>query len=117
MPAVEYGSRTTSGKDLAHVLRVTASWSAAHQYDDERGPGGDPVDGRRRPSASCAERGRQRAMERGGAGRLIAPLDVRVEAEVRPQTMLEGAWRAFVTPNDRGAWLGDNLKLDLDELR
>jgi hypothetical protein len=41
---------------------------------------------------------------------LIAPLDVRVEARVRPQTVLTGVWKAFVTP-DRGGWRGENLRL------
>lgn len=41
---------------------------------------------------------------------MIAPLDVRVEAHVRPQTALRGAWNVFVTP-ERGAWRGQNLAL------
>lgn len=45
-----------------------------------------------------------------GAAGLIAPLDVRVEAHVRPQTVLRGAWNVFVTP-ERGAWRGGNLAL------
>jgi uncharacterized protein YndB with AHSA1/START domain len=45
------------------------------------------------------------------AGDLIAPLDVRVEAHVRPQTALKGTWNVLVTPEQRGAWRGHNLAL------
>lgn len=45
-----------------------------------------------------------------GAEGLIAPLDVRVEAHVRPQTVLRGIWNVYVTP-EGGAWRGQNLKL------
>jgi hypothetical protein len=45
------------------------------------------------------------------ADRLIAPLDVRVEAKVRPETVLTGTWNVFVTPDNRGAWRGSNLSL------
>lgn len=45
------------------------------------------------------------------ADRLIAPLDVRVEAKVRPQTVLTGSWNAFVTQENEGAWRGSNLAL------
>lgn len=44
------------------------------------------------------------------AAKLIAPLDVRVVAEVRPGSVLTGSWNAYST-EDGGRWLGANLKL------
>ena len=45
-----------------------------------------------------------------GAARLIAPLDVRVVAEVRPGSVLNGSWHAYST-EEGGRWIGANLKL------
>jgi hypothetical protein len=44
------------------------------------------------------------------AAALIAPLDVRVTAHVRPGSVLQGAWNAYSTP-EGGRWIGENLKL------
>lgn len=44
------------------------------------------------------------------AAALIAPLDVRVTAHVRPGSGLQGAWNAYSTP-EGGSWIGENLKL------
>lgn len=45
-----------------------------------------------------------------GAAKLIAPLDVRVVAEVRPGSVLNGSWNAYST-DEGGRWIGANLKL------
>ena len=42
---------------------------------------------------------------------LIAPLDVRVTAQVRPGTVLQGSWNAYSTP-EGGRWIGENVKLN-----
>lgn len=44
------------------------------------------------------------------AAKLIAPLDVRVVAEVRPGSVLNGSWNAYST-EEGGSWIGANLKL------
>jgi hypothetical protein len=36
---------------------------------------------------------------------------VRVEARVKPTTTLSGSWNVFVTPEERGAWRGANVKV------
>jgi hypothetical protein len=44
------------------------------------------------------------------AAGLIAPLDVRVTAEAKPSSVLQGAWNVYPTV-DGGSWRGENIKL------